>query len=609
MNCIVGQQIATKAQTTIWNRMLERFGEVTPEAMAACSDDELQQVGISFRKVGYIKGAAARVLSGEVDLEGLAELSDDEVCRTLSALPGIGVWTAEMLMTFSMQRPNILSWGDLAIHRGLRMVHHHRRITPELFAKYRRRYTPYGSVASLYLWEVAGGAEDGAVLHVAGKRGRAMSGSLVALCADTTSLQHPESIGLAGENLAAQDWLRIFSSAEEARRFLRTDRLVDEVWVASSDDVAPINLAATLKRDRSDRCVCMLSFEDTGSLKSRMSATGIDASLTRQALAERYARRKQAFACPWPMAAPAAPRQAPMPAAMPVSVAPATAPQPARCDERRPGARAGFLFPVVSGSGGAGKSTVSVLSALIAQRMGYNTLLLDFDLQFGDAPALMGVQNPLAVDDVLAVPSRLDQLRSDGRMPALLAAPRHLEDSEAVVERAPQLLDQLTARFDVVVANTGAAWAEQHALLLERSSKALFLIDQRPSSLRACQHALDLCARCGIATGPFLYAVNRCSKNALFTSIDVSCSLRGAHVFELKDGGGEVEELLGAGLPFDLLASRNDLCASLERVLSGVLPGDRRAAAPPEEGASRGPGFRLPVGKKPRRRRKEAPCL
>ncbi|MFQ9180674.1 MAG: hypothetical protein ACLR3C_12835 [Eggerthella lenta] len=94
-----------------------------------------------------------------------------------------------------------------------------------------------------------------------------MSGSLVALCADTTSLQHPESIGLAGENLAAQDWLRIFSSAEEARRFLRTDRLVDEV-VASSDDVAPINLAATLKRDRSDRCVCMLSFEDTGSRRA-----------------------------------------------------------------------------------------------------------------------------------------------------------------------------------------------------------------------------------------------------------------------------------------------------------------------------------------------------
>ena len=161
VNSIVGQQISTKAQVTIWNRVLAMFGEVTPEALAACSDDELQSVGISFRKAGYIKGAAARVLSGEVDLEGLIELPDDEVCRELSALPGIGVWTAEMLMTFSMQRPDVMSYGDLAIQRGLRMVHHHRRITPQLFAKYRRRYSPYGTVASLYLWEVAGGAVPG----------------------------------------------------------------------------------------------------------------------------------------------------------------------------------------------------------------------------------------------------------------------------------------------------------------------------------------------------------------------------------------------------------------------------------------------------------------
>lgn len=165
--------------------------------------------------------------------------------------------------------------------------------------------------------------------------------------------------------------------------------------MASSDDVAPINLAATLKRDRSDRCVCMLSFEDTGSLKSRMSATGIDASLTRQALAERYARRKQAFACPVAhggACCPAASADAGGDARLGCSGDRAPAGAVRRAP---PGARAGFLFPVVSGSGGAGKSTVSVLSALIAQRMGYNTLLLDFDLQFGDAPALMAVQNPV----------------------------------------------------------------------------------------------------------------------------------------------------------------------------------------------------------------------
>ena len=161
VNCIVGQQISTKAQVTIWKRLTGAFGDITPEAMAACPDDELQRFGLSFRKVGYIKGAAERVVAGELDLKGLADLPDEEVCRRLSALPGIGVWTAEMLMTFSMQRPDIMSYGDLAILRGLRMLHHHRRITPELFAKYRRRYSPYGSVASLYLWEIAGGAVPG----------------------------------------------------------------------------------------------------------------------------------------------------------------------------------------------------------------------------------------------------------------------------------------------------------------------------------------------------------------------------------------------------------------------------------------------------------------
>ena len=101
------------------------------------------------------------MISGELNLEELTNLPDEEVCRRLSALPGIGVWTAEMLMTFSMQRPDIMSFGDLAILRGLRMLHHHRRITPQLFAKYKRRYSPYGSLASLYLWAIAGGAVPG----------------------------------------------------------------------------------------------------------------------------------------------------------------------------------------------------------------------------------------------------------------------------------------------------------------------------------------------------------------------------------------------------------------------------------------------------------------
>ena len=81
--------------------------------------------------------------------------------RQLARLPGVGVWTAEMLMTFSLQRPDVISYGDLAIQRGLRMLYRHRRVDRKLFDKYRRRYAPHATVASLYLWAVAGGAVPG----------------------------------------------------------------------------------------------------------------------------------------------------------------------------------------------------------------------------------------------------------------------------------------------------------------------------------------------------------------------------------------------------------------------------------------------------------------
>ena len=155
---IIAQQISAKAAETIGRRMSERYKEITPETINTASVEEIQQFGMSMRKATYIKDTAHKVLSGELNIEMLHTLSDEEVCNHLTALNGIGVWTAEMLMTFSMQRPDILSWNDLAIHRGLRMLHRHRKIDKKLFEKYRRRYSPYNTVASLYLWAIAGGA-------------------------------------------------------------------------------------------------------------------------------------------------------------------------------------------------------------------------------------------------------------------------------------------------------------------------------------------------------------------------------------------------------------------------------------------------------------------
>jgi len=160
VNSIVGQQISTKAQATIWARMQTDLGEVTPRTVLNCTLNELQSYGISFRKAAYIMGAAEKAANGRLDLNALQHKTDAEICKELCALDGVGVWTAEMIMLFSMQRPDILSFGDLAILRGMRLLYRHREITKLLFEKYRRRYSPYGSVASLYLWAIAGGALD-----------------------------------------------------------------------------------------------------------------------------------------------------------------------------------------------------------------------------------------------------------------------------------------------------------------------------------------------------------------------------------------------------------------------------------------------------------------
>lgn len=155
---IIGQQISTKAQATIWKRMNDNLGVVNADTILAAGIEHLQSFGMTFRKAEYITDFARKTTDGSFDLEGIWEKSDEDAIKELSDLQGIGVWTAEMILLFCMQRPNIFSFGDLAILRGIRMVYHHRKIDRKLFEKYRRRFSPYCSVASLYFWAVAGGA-------------------------------------------------------------------------------------------------------------------------------------------------------------------------------------------------------------------------------------------------------------------------------------------------------------------------------------------------------------------------------------------------------------------------------------------------------------------
>lgn len=155
ISSIVGQQISGKAKDTVWQRLLDRLGGITPQSLAQANFATVQGCGMTMRKAAALQDVAVQVLEGKFDIDGLAALSDDELCKRLSSLKGVGEWTAEMLMIFSLERPNVLSYGDLAIRRGIMKLYRHKELDRARFERYRKRYSPYCSVASLYLWELA----------------------------------------------------------------------------------------------------------------------------------------------------------------------------------------------------------------------------------------------------------------------------------------------------------------------------------------------------------------------------------------------------------------------------------------------------------------------
>lgn len=461
-----------------------------------------------------------------------------------------------------------------------------------------------------------------------------MSDRKMLLCLDGETLHYPETIGLEGEALESEPWLDIVSDPFEARRIFRADGDLDAAWVVSSDAMDGINLAAALKRDGSNRAVDLISFDAAGSVLGRCEAAGVGLIRSRDQFASRYALCKERFrakpreACSQSRLSGEAITTSTLEVEEPGDPIESFDLVPPRIDapallrgsesakseadliasvtfEKSKATHEACVVAVVSGSGGVGKSTVAASAAVYLQSSGKKTLLLDADLQFGDMGYLLRLDDAIGIEELMADPQRIDHLEGQGALPALIASPKRLEQSELIMSRMAELIEYVKGYFDFVLINTGAFWSEQHAQIIESADKVLFMLDQRPSSIRACSHALDLCRRCGIATKSFHFVLNFCSRHALLTSFDVSCALEGSAVKELKDGGKEVGELLGAGLPRELLAEKNPFSESLRKLCDEVLiehGGEEEVlAAEGERGKRRGLLSRL--------RRGRAACL
>ena len=121
LRSIVGQQLSTKAARTIYGRMLELFDghAPTPVQLLAANPDDIRAAGLSRPKINYLRDLAQRVLDGELELERLDELPDEEVIEQLTAVKGIGEWSAHMFLIFQLDRPDVLAVGDLGIRRAV----------------------------------------------------------------------------------------------------------------------------------------------------------------------------------------------------------------------------------------------------------------------------------------------------------------------------------------------------------------------------------------------------------------------------------------------------------------------------------------------------------
>lgn len=150
---IVGQQISDKARKTIWQRICLEFGNVTPEVLLLKKETELRRIGLTRRKVECIKDLAKKIVEEKINFEHFRMLSNEEIVTKLTNIKGIGHWTAEMYLIFSLGREDVLSKGDGTIKRVIQWMYDLNELPSAIvIEKYFVNWREYATIVSLFLW-------------------------------------------------------------------------------------------------------------------------------------------------------------------------------------------------------------------------------------------------------------------------------------------------------------------------------------------------------------------------------------------------------------------------------------------------------------------------
>lgn len=152
---IVGQQLSNKVAEVIWSRVISLLnGSITPESVLAMEDESFRRIGISYAKIRYIKNLSEAILYKNINLSDFQHMEDDDIINKLTTVKGIGCWTAEMFLIFSLGRTDVFSFGDGGLQRSVKwlyqMEENPRKSELETISG---KWHPYRTFASLYLWE------------------------------------------------------------------------------------------------------------------------------------------------------------------------------------------------------------------------------------------------------------------------------------------------------------------------------------------------------------------------------------------------------------------------------------------------------------------------
>jgi DNA-3-methyladenine glycosylase II len=158
VSSIVGQQLSTKAGSTIWKRVLELFGGQmpTPQQLIDIDADKIRACGVSYPKIGYMKDLAQHVMDGRLDLPHISTMPNDQLIEQLTAVKGIGEWSAHMFMIFGLGRLDVLPVGDLGVRKAIMRLYKLKELPdPALMVAISNKnsWQPYESVAAWYLWQ------------------------------------------------------------------------------------------------------------------------------------------------------------------------------------------------------------------------------------------------------------------------------------------------------------------------------------------------------------------------------------------------------------------------------------------------------------------------